>query len=158
MKEKITEQNPPTFVHVLNQATSQDTWKMYFCAHDINKDIPSGCTIFEGLVMPKACTKIIQYSHSLQPQTNTQLPITGKITNTNYIGINKFFGKNKENIINWLDHSAAKLCTSPQGPGSQQADSRARPGVPKPATTGRVKLKTPLPPNSKTTTQTTHAQ
>ncbi|KAJ9088693.1 hypothetical protein DSO57_1020603 [Entomophthora muscae] len=26
------------------------------------------------------------------------------------MGIDKFFGKNKENIINWLDHSAFKLC------------------------------------------------
>ncbi|KAJ9079887.1 hypothetical protein DSO57_1030818 [Entomophthora muscae] len=32
----MTEQNPPTFAHVLNQATSQDTWKMYFYTHDID--------------------------------------------------------------------------------------------------------------------------
>ncbi|KAJ9089959.1 hypothetical protein DSO57_1007526 [Entomophthora muscae] len=108
----MTEQNLLTFAHILNQATSQETWKTYFRAHNINEDIPSRCTIFEGLVMPKACTKIIQYSHSLQPQTNTQLPVTGEFTNTKYIGIDKFFGKNKENVINWLDHTAAKLCAS----------------------------------------------
>ncbi|KAJ9071481.1 hypothetical protein DSO57_1036468 [Entomophthora muscae] len=103
MKEKITDQNPSTFAHVINQATSQETWKTYFCTHNIDKDIPSRYTVFEGLIMPKACAKIIQYSCSLQPQTNTQPPITGEITNTKYIGINKFFGENKENNINWLD-------------------------------------------------------
>ncbi|KAJ9059596.1 hypothetical protein DSO57_1000557 [Entomophthora muscae] len=122
----MTDQNPPTFAHILNQATSQETWKTYFCAHNIEKDIPSGCTIFEGLFMPKACAKIIQYSHSLQPQTNSQPPITGEITNTKYIGIDKFFGKNKENIINWLDHSAAKLCASriPHEKWVQEASKR----------------------------------
>ncbi|KAJ9065017.1 hypothetical protein DSO57_1024330 [Entomophthora muscae] len=94
----MTEQNLPTFAHILNQVTSQDTWKMYFCAHNIDENIPSGCTVFEGLC-------------SLQPQTNAISPITGEVTNTKYIGIDKFFGKNKEIIINWLDHSAAKLRT-----------------------------------------------
>ncbi|KAJ9063046.1 hypothetical protein DSO57_1004335 [Entomophthora muscae] len=108
MKEKMTDQNPPTFAHVLNQATSQETWKMSFHTHNIDKDIPSGCTVFKGLVMPKACTKIIQYSCSLQPQTNAQPSITGEVTNTKYIGIDKFFGKNKENII------VGFLSTSPQ--------------------------------------------
>ncbi|KAJ9080660.1 hypothetical protein DSO57_1022570 [Entomophthora muscae] len=112
IKEKVTVQNPPTFAHVLNQATSQENWKTYFCAHNIEKYIPSGCTVFKGLVMPKACAKIIQYSHSLQPQTNTQPLITGEVTNTKYIGIEKFFGENKENVINWLDHSANKICAS----------------------------------------------
>ncbi|KAJ9054278.1 hypothetical protein DSO57_1016410 [Entomophthora muscae] len=123
MKEKMTEQNPPTFAHVLNQATSQDTWKMYFRTHNIDEDIPSGCTVFEGLVMPKACIKIIQYSCSLQTQTNAQPPITGEVTNTKYIDINKFFGKNKENIINWLDYSAAELHASriPQEKWVQEA-------------------------------------
>ncbi|KAJ9064628.1 hypothetical protein DSO57_1028467 [Entomophthora muscae] len=108
----MTEQNLPTFAHILNQATSQDTWKTYFHTHNIDKDIPSGCNIFEGLVIPKACAKLIQYSCSLQPQTNTQLPIIGEFINTKYIDINKFFGKNKENFINWLDHSATKLQAS----------------------------------------------
>ncbi|KAJ9076782.1 hypothetical protein DSO57_1022970 [Entomophthora muscae] len=53
MKEKMTGQNLPTFAHVLNQATSQETWKTYFCAHNINKDIPSACTVFKGLKFPK---------------------------------------------------------------------------------------------------------
>ncbi|KAJ9066651.1 hypothetical protein DSO57_1039681 [Entomophthora muscae] len=126
MKEKMTEQNLPTFTHILNQATSQDTWKTYFCAHDIDEDIPSGCTVFEGLVMPKACIKIVQNSRSLQPQTNAQPPITGEVTNTKYIGIDKFFGKNKENVINWLDHTAAKLCAShiPHKKWVQEASKR----------------------------------
>ncbi|KAJ9074768.1 hypothetical protein DSO57_1003046 [Entomophthora muscae] len=109
----MTDQNPPTFDHILNQATSQETWKTYFCAHNINKDIPSGCTVFKGLVMPKACAKIIQYSCSLKPQKNAQPPITGEVTNTKYIDIDKFFGKNKESYIKWLDHSAAKHHASP---------------------------------------------
>ncbi|KAJ9086526.1 hypothetical protein DSO57_1003078 [Entomophthora muscae] len=76
--------------------------------------------------MPKACTKIIQYSCSLQPQKNAQPPITGEVTNTKYIGIDKFFGKNKENIINWLDHTAAKLCAShiPHEKWVQEASKR----------------------------------
>ncbi|KAJ9059885.1 hypothetical protein DSO57_1037415 [Entomophthora muscae] len=46
--------------------------------------------------------------------------------NTIYIGISKFFGKNKENIINWLNHSAAKLCTSriPHEKWVQEASKR----------------------------------
>ncbi|KAJ9089417.1 hypothetical protein DSO57_1013355 [Entomophthora muscae] len=36
MREKMTDQNPPTFAHVLNRATSQETWKTYFCAHNID--------------------------------------------------------------------------------------------------------------------------
>ncbi|KAJ9053387.1 hypothetical protein DSO57_1024680 [Entomophthora muscae] len=65
-------------------------------------------------------------TYSLQPQTNTQPPITGEVTNTKYIGIDKFFGKNKENIINWLDHSAAKLCASriPHEKWIQEASKR----------------------------------
>ncbi|KAJ9082021.1 hypothetical protein DSO57_1008698 [Entomophthora muscae] len=65
-------------------------------------------------------------THSLQPQTNTQPPITGKVTNTKYIGINKFFDKNKENVINWLDHLATKLCAShiPHKKWVQEASKR----------------------------------
>ncbi|KAJ9061323.1 hypothetical protein DSO57_1021783 [Entomophthora muscae] len=32
----MTEQDPPIFAHILNQATSQDTWKTYFHTHDID--------------------------------------------------------------------------------------------------------------------------
>ncbi|KAJ9054587.1 hypothetical protein DSO57_1012653 [Entomophthora muscae] len=93
----MTEQNPPKFAHVLNQATSQETWKTYFRAQNIDKDIPSGCTVFEG-----------------------------KVTNTKCIGIDKFFGKNKENVINWLDHTAAKLRASriPHEKWVQEASKR----------------------------------
>ncbi|KAJ9075357.1 hypothetical protein DSO57_1036961 [Entomophthora muscae] len=126
MKDKMTDQNLPTFAHVLNQATSQETWKTYFRTHNIDQDIPSGCTVFKGLVMPKACTKIIQYSRSLQPQTNTMPPITGEVSHTKYIDINKFLVKNKENVINWLDQSAAKLHASriPHEKWVQEASKR----------------------------------
>ena len=122
----MPEQTPPSFTQVLNQATSQDTWKEQFRAHNINKDIPARCTVFEGLVMPKACAQIIQYSRSLQPQITITPPITGETPNTKYIGIDKFFGKNKENVLNWLDHSAAKLHASriPQECWVQEASKR----------------------------------
>jgi hypothetical protein len=76
--------------------------------------------------MTKACAKIIQYSCSLQPQTNINPPTTGKNPNTKYIGIDKFFGKNKENVLNWLNHSATKLRAShiPQERWVQEASKR----------------------------------
>ncbi|KAJ9081990.1 hypothetical protein DSO57_1008947 [Entomophthora muscae] len=54
------------------------------------------------------------YSIQLLSSTtkNTQPPITVEVSSTKYIGIDKFFGKNKENAINRLDHTAAKLCAS----------------------------------------------
>ena len=96
-----------------------------FRPHNINKDIPPGHTVIKNLVMPKACAKIIQHVRSLHPRIN-HVPPTGETPNIKYIGINKFYGKNKENVMNWLDHSAAKLQTSriPHKKWVQEASKR----------------------------------
>ncbi|KAJ9058143.1 hypothetical protein DSO57_1015369 [Entomophthora muscae] len=47
-------------------------------------------------------------------------------TVTGYYSIDKFFGKNKENLICWLDHTATKLCASriPHEKWVQEASKR----------------------------------
>ncbi|KAJ9084313.1 hypothetical protein DSO57_1039627 [Entomophthora muscae] len=50
--------------------------------------------------------------YHIQRTGHTQSMHQGEFTNTKHIGIDKFLGKNKKNTINWLDHSAAKICPS----------------------------------------------
>lgn len=77
-------------------------------------------------MMPRACDKLWKHIQQTQPPRQPHANHNKSSSTSNgtssssghsgkdykYIGINKFHGKSKENVNNWLEHAATKLCAS----------------------------------------------
>lgn len=86
-------------------------------------DVPPGHVVLDGLVMPRACAKVWSQfqKHHNSSKNGDSNSNSSHSTNGNgnghgkdfkYVGIDKFNGKAKENVNNWLEHAAAKLRAS----------------------------------------------
>ncbi|KAJ9077297.1 hypothetical protein DSO57_1018104 [Entomophthora muscae] len=90
--------------------------------YNINGNISAGHIMSDGYTMPKACARIIQHCHTLNP---TSIPPTSDLASTKYTGSKRSFGKNKEDVLNWPDNWQPNfaLATSPTGFGGVQEAS-----------------------------------